>query len=188
MRSGDLLFEAGASSEMSEAIVASTASNDSLNFIHVAIAYVDSVGNNLVIEASPRNGVRMIGLVDFLAESTKIGGQPAVVVKRLVDDYPVQIVIENAKSHLGEPYDWHYLPDNGKMYCSELVYEAFVNADSERIFEAKPMNFRASDGSMPKFWADLFNELGMDVPEGVLGTNPNDLSRHNSLVEVFRFF
>ncbi|MCH5325636.1 MAG: hypothetical protein J1E29_00345, partial [Duncaniella sp.] len=70
-----------------------------------------------------------------------------------------------------------FLPDNDKMYCSELVYESYLTESGAHIFEAAPMNFRAADGSMPQFWLELYAELGVPVPEGIPGTNPNDLSK-----------
>ena len=68
------------------------------------------------------------------------------------------------------------------------VEESYLYADSTRIFPAKPMRFRAADGTMPQFWTDLFHRLGASVPEGEPGTNPNDMSRFSLLhtVRVFR--
>ena len=103
-------------------------------------------------------------------------------------DYPKQEAVERVLAHLGQPYDWYYLPGNGRTYCSELVEESYLYADSTRIFPAKPMRFRAADGTMPQFWTDLFHRLGASVPEGEPGTNPNDMSRFSLLhtVRVFR--
>lgn len=50
------------------------------------------------------------------------------------------------------------------------------------------MSFRDAEGQMPAFWVELFAKLGETVPEGVPGTNPNDLSRDEQLVEVHRYF
>ena len=99
-----------------------------------------------------------------------------------------QEAVERVLAHLGQPYDWYYLPGNGRAYCSELVEESYLYADSTRIFPAKPMRFRAADGTMPQFWTDLFHRLGAGVPEGEPGTNPNDMSRFCLLhtVRVFR--
>lgn len=56
------------------------------------------------------------------------------------------------------------------------------------LFTARPMNFRAADGTLPQFWADLFDQLGEQVPEGLPGTNPNDMAREELLEEVHRYF
>lgn len=50
------------------------------------------------------------------------------------------------------------------------------------------MRFRDADGNLPQFWVDLFAKLGETVPEGVPGTNPNDLSQDPQLVQVHRYF
>ena len=49
-------------------------------------------------------------------------------------------------------------------------------------------NSRAADGTLPQFWADLFDQLGEQVPEGLPGTNPNDMAREELLEEVHRYF
>lgn len=184
LKTGDLIFQGEGNTEFSKAIANSTSSEkDSVNFIHVGIIEVveDSIR---IIEASSEAGVRIIDLDVFLKQSPRHKGKPAVVVKRLDLAFPVEEAIKRAKSHLGEPYDWWYLPENGKMYCSELVYESYLDSDGNKIFPAKPMNFRNPDGSMPEFWINLFQQLGRPIPEGLPGTNPNDLSRHPSLIEI----
>ncbi|MCH5318801.1 MAG: hypothetical protein J1E38_03725 [Paramuribaculum sp.] len=188
LQSGDIVFQSGSGSEFSKAITDATSSSDSLRFDHVGIIDIDPTGVISVIEASPSRGVTVTAFDDFLSSSPTIGGKPGVVVKRVNVVFNPDSVIAKAKSHLGEEYDWWYLPDNGKMYCSELVYESYRDDNGRPLFSSKPMNFRASDGSMPAFWVELFDKLGMDVPEGVEGTNPNDMSKESILSEVKRFF
>ena len=188
LRNGDLLFEAAGNSEFSEAIASATAADDSLRFVHVAILKAEPDGGFSVIEASPQEGVRSVALQDFLDDAPRIGGAPAVVVMRLEKDFSAAEAIECAERYLGEPYDWWYMPDNGRMYCSELIYEAYLDADGNHIFGNRPMNFRNPDGTMPRFWEELYGELGVPVPEGLPGTNPHDLSRDPALTEVCRFF
>lgn len=174
MRPGDLLFVAEGESAFSEAIYAATAAGDSVRFVHVAIM---GFGGE-VIEASPEEGVRVTTLEAFL------GSSPGVRAKRLTEPFPAAQAVERAKGYVGQPYDWWYLPDNGKMYCSELVYESCLREDGSHIFEARPMNFRAPDGTMPAFWEELYGRLGMDVPEGMPGTNPADMARDPRLEDV----
>lgn len=176
---GDLVFVVASGGNMSQAIVSATASADSLQFDHVAV-FAGSRRHPYVIEAAPRDGVVRTEWKDFL-HSAKNG----LVVKRLSVDYPKKEAIARAESHLGQPYDWAYRPDNGKTYCSELVEESFVDACGARIFTAKPMRFRAADGSMPQFWVDTFARLGEPIPEGVPGTNPNDMA-HSPLLRTVR--
>ena len=84
LQSGDLLFQAGESSDMTGAITAATGENGRLNFSHVGIAVVKN-GADSVLEATTNGGVRLTALPEFLARSAKIGGRPTVVAMRLKD-------------------------------------------------------------------------------------------------------
>ena len=173
------------------------------DFDHVGIfAFID--GKPAVIEAAPKKGAVATPLDEFMARAREDGG--GIVVKRLranctsgkeasapkqrnikIDsEIDLDECVQRAEEMLGLPYDWSYLPGNGKIYCSELVYESFVDRGGRHIFKARPMNFRDREGNLPEFWSDLFAKLGEPIPEGVPGTNPNDLSRETSLTEVYR--
>lgn len=187
-REGDLLFQLASSTDFSQAIADATAQRDSLKFDHVGIVASDSLGNPYIIEATSRGGVKRTAWQDFLADAPDINGKPGVVAMRLTEPFDSKAAIRRALSHIGEEYDWTFMPDNGRTYCSELVYESYLHADGSHIFTAQPMNFRDKDGNMPQFWTDLFGKLGMQIPEGVPGTNPNDMSKEASLREAHRFF
>ena len=92
--------------------------------------------------------------------------------------------MENAKQFIGEPYDVAFLPDNGAKYCSELVRDSYLCKDGTHIFGESPMNFLDSDGQMPAYWTKLFGSLGMPVPQGVRGTNPQAMSKEDVLETV----
>lgn len=173
LKTGDLIFQLEGKSDFSKAISGATSLNDSASFVHVGIIEVTNE-EVMVIEADPEAGVRCINLEEFIGNGNE--NTDRYIVKRLDIGYPSDIAIQNAKSFIGQPYDWWYMPDNGKMYCSELVYESYVTEDGHKIFPASPMNFKAADGSIPSFWVKLFEELGEPVPQGVLGTNPNDMA------------
>ena len=188
LKNCDLIFHAQGHGEFSNAISESTGAQDSVKFVHVGIIEVDKERKPYVIEASPEEGVRTITLSEFLSQSPHQAGKPRVVIKRLSIPIDEEKIIIRAKSFMGQPYDWWYLPDNEKLYCSELVQICFIDSSGNNIFPTQPMNFRDKDGNIPSFWIDLFKELDMDVPEGIPGTNPNDLSKHPLLFEVFRYF
>lgn len=59
-----------------------------------------------------------------------------------------------------------------------------LDADGKPVFQSEPMNWLAPDGTMPPYWEWLFGQLGMDVPQGVPGTNPQRMSESKLLVEV----
>lgn len=190
-QSGDLLFVAAPfedASDMAQAITTATASRDSIKFSHVAMVVVER-GSFYVLEASLRWGVTRVEWSAFLSEAPLINGKPGVVVKRVsIPGFPMEAAVNRAKLHKGEPYDQSFRPDNGKMYCSELIYESYRYADGRALFTARPMNFRDANGRMPTFWTEWFKRLGEAVPEGVSGTNPQDLSKEKFLKEVYRFF
>ena len=141
-----------------------------------------------MLEATSDGGVQIVPLGEFLDRSARLNARPIVVVKRLRDTTGIAGSVKRARGYIGQPYDYSFRPDNGRMYCSELIWESYRDAAGERIFEARPMNFRAADGSMPVFWIQLFERLGEPIPEGVPGTNPNDMAREAVLEEVGRFF
>ena len=178
LKNGDLIFVVEGKSDFSKAISSATASNDSIRLVHVGIIAGNEDEKFSVIEASPEEGVREIPFEIFKEKN------PLTVIKRLKIDFPIDKMVERARAHIGEEYDWWYLPDNDKMYCSELVFETYLDYNGRHIFPSKPMNFRAPDGSMPQFWTDLFKELGQPVPEGIEGTNPNDISNSLFLEEI----
>ena len=185
LQTSDLIFQCAGDSGMSAAITEATTVGDGLSFAHVGIVMIEGDSVKVIEACTSPEGVRVVPLGAFLDEAPLFDdGSRGVVVKRLTVDFDVDEVVNRALSFVGQPYDWYYLPDNGRMYCSELVADSFVDCEGNRIFEAQPMNFLAPDGSMPEFWAELFGSLGVEVPQGVLGTNPNDLSRDTRLRTV----
>ncbi|MDE6570004.1 MAG: hypothetical protein K2K43_05220 [Alistipes sp.] len=186
LRTGDLLFQCGTGA-MTEAIVDATGRDETLDFTHVGIALHGDRCDS-VLEATTDGGVRIIALAAFLDRAARIGGKSATVAMRLRDTTGVAASVARARKALGLPYDYSFRPDNGRYYCSELVYDHYLRPDGRHCFTARPMNFRAPDGTLPRYWAELFERLGEPVPEGVLGTNPNDMSREAGLYEVHRWF
>lgn len=187
LHTGDLLFQVGAASAMEEAITAATERDTMLNFTHVGIFLTTNEADS-VLEATSDGGVRIVPLADFLNRAGRIAGRPGVVAMRLRDTAGVALSVKRARQYAGLPYDYSYRPGNGRFYCSELVWESYRDTCGRRIFPARPMNFRAADGTMPAFWTELFEKLGEPIPEGVPGTNPNDMAREGVLTEVGRYF
>ena len=177
LRTGDLLFvgsSEGAGS-MDEAIVASTG-----NLTHVAIIQVDQAGIPWVIDATPKRGVSRYPL-DSLVQANS---GAAFLVKRLKDTTGVSRFVENALRFVGNPYDLTFLPDNDAFCCSELVRGAYRRPDGSYLFDAAPLNFLSSDGFLPPYWEELFERLDMPVPQGLPGTNPQDMSQSPLLRDI----
>ena len=186
LRTGDLIFVGlpmdykAEEDSMDAAISSATGTEDGLNLIHVAIAEVqaDSVW---IIDATIAHGVDRHPLDTFLRDFTlKDGSLPEFIVKR-VKGVDAEAAVERAKSFCGRAYDTYFLPDNEEMYCSELVQRSYLDAAGKQVFESEPMNFLAPDGTMPPYWEWLFGKLGMAVPQGLPGTNPQRMSESEIL-------
>ncbi|MCQ2136244.1 MAG: hypothetical protein MJY67_04935 [Bacteroidales bacterium] len=186
LRKGDLIFVGAvesADTSMSDAIVSATGDGRK-NYFHVAIVDMEDNGDIYIIDAGDKRGVSRYPLDTFLVDFSYPDGSLAVMdvmrVKRLGRSVGA-LAVERARSFLVEDYDWRFLPDNGSHYCSELVYDSFLDRRGRRIFHAAPMNFLAPDGSLPLFWEELFDSLDMPVPQGIEGTNPQDMSLESCL-------
>lgn len=180
LQQGDLLFclEPDESDGLGGAIAAVTGGVGSQRITHVAIA-VDSVR---IVEATPREGVRVINLWDFIQSAgTDPDGEPLLLLGRLRDTTGVAASVERALTYVGRPYDVLYQPDDSAIYCSELVQLSYRRADGTSIFPQQPMTFRDSTGQIPSYWTELYAGHGMAVPEGEPGTNPVGLSQSEEL-------
>ena len=183
VRSGDLVFVAIPSDydlnagSMSGAIAASTSGGADKMLIHVAILEVRG-DSTWIIDATIKHGVDRHPLDTFLSDFTlRDGSLPEFEIMRPdVSAEQAARFVENAKKFLGQPYDVHFLPDNGAMYCSELVYNSYITPDGEHLFSESPMNWRGADGEIPLYWQELFALLGEEVPQGVPGTNPQTMA------------
>ncbi len=188
LRDGDLLFQANDSSGFVDAITKSTGKDLKLSFTHVAIISKEDSGL-FVVEAAPRVGVRSVPLQEFLDGSAhNAKGEPLVVVSRIADKKVAAKAVVRAKELIGNDYDFSFLPGNDAKYCSELVYECFIDDDGSHVFQMAPMTFKDSNGATTQYWIDLFAKRNEPIPEGVPGTNPNDMFADPQLKEVYRFF
>lgn len=195
LRTGDLVFvnipadydlDSGS---MAGAIGASTSEGRKMMTIHVAILEVKD-DSTWIIDATIRHGVDRYPLDTFLTDFTlKDGSLPEFDIKRPdVSALEAEAFVENAKKFIGQPYDVHFLPDNGEMYCSELVYNSYIAPDGKHLFSSAPMNFLNEDGVLPVYWKQLFALLGEDVPQGIEGTNPQKMSAEPVLKNVRKGF
>lgn len=174
LRSGDLLFQAG-ESDFTEAITSVT---DGI-WSHVGIVEKTPEGI-FVLEATPDHGVVRTPLTVFLEDAAHDReGRPVVKACRVegMDRSSLKEAVKMASAHLGKNYDFAFLPGTEMIYCSELVYESYRNADGSPIFQANPMTFKDSTGVTTPYWSRYYEQLETEIPEGQLGTNPNDLSR-----------
>src|SRR5690606_25933297 len=116
---------------------------DSRDFSHVGIVYThnDSI---FVIEATGSKGVCITPLQDFLDRSRDSSGRPKVIAGRLKKKHQklIPAALSFAQAQEGLPYDAVFAADNGKYYCSELVYDAYKHANGgQPFFQLQPMTF-----------------------------------------------
>lgn len=190
LKTGDLLFQIGPGSDFEQAISSATSGRKNLPFTHVGIAERGADGV-FVWEASPDGGVRRVTVETFLAQAAQWRGKPAVQVLRLKRRYRAIIpaAMERIYALAGRPYDFLFLPDNDAYYCSELVQAVFLDAHGGFLFPSAPMTFTDKEtGQISPFWAAYFAARGVEVPEGIAGTNPGDLSKSAVLKRVHTYF
>ena len=189
VETGDLLFVGIPMNygygDMAQAIADATSSGDTVNFIHAAILEVDENDAVWVIDATIAHGVDRHPLDTLFSDFTlHRGGTATFEVMRLKDNVNAAAYVEQAKVFLGEPYDHYFMTFNGRHYCTELISDAYVDADGHRWFEPQPMNFKNKEGEYPSYWVSLFDSLGEPIPQGELGTNPQDLHASPDLIHV----
>lgn len=189
IQSGDLLFvgipmEYNIETGMASAIADATGEKGEINYIHTAILEVDNQGKVWVIDATLKHGVHRHPLDTLKKDFTLKGGMdPYYEVMRLKDNRLASQYVENAKKFIGEPYDEYFKHDNGRHYCTELVYDSYVN-ENGHVFQAHPMNFKNAEGEFPVYWEQLFAILGESIPQDQPGTNPQDMHKESILKKV----
>lgn len=85
-------------------------------------------------------------------------------------------------------YDDEFIYDNGKYYCSELIYDIFKEANNGvPVFELEPMTFKSikSKEYFP-VWVDYYKKLNFPIPQDSLGINPAGISRFEKMKIVKR--
>jgi hypothetical protein len=173
LKNGDLLFQDLDCGPLCDAIEQVTISYGKRHFSHLGMVYVkhDSI---FVLEAIG-NSVRLTPLAAFRARTTH-----PMLAARVKAHYKslVPKAISFAEHQLGVPYDDAYLYDNGKYYCSELIYDAFKAAQNGKdFFVLQPMTFK-QPGTQSFFpaWITYYRNLKIPIPEGMPGINPGGIS------------
>lgn len=179
LQTGDLLFQDLDCGPMCDAIEAVTEGFDGKDFSHTGLVYLrnDSV---YVIEAIGKD-VHLTPLAVFAQRS----GDNKIYAGRLKPEYRglIKKATDYALTQAGVAYDDVFLYDNGKYYCSELIYDAFKKANHNKpFFVLEPMTFREPGGTKYfTVWADYYKDLKEPIPEGKPGINPGGLSRSDKI-------
>lgn len=177
LQSGDILFRGATSGRLSEAIDKVTQTSGATHFSHVGLAEVSNSGI-VVLHASPDGGTCMVSLHEFLHPE---GDSIMVVAYRLKKEWQSAIpaALAKAKQMLSKPYNFSYILSDTAHYCSEFLYLAFA-ADS--VFTLEPMTFKdPKTGNFPPAWVEYYQKMGLEIPEGLPGCNPNGLAASGKL-------
>lgn len=179
-QSGDLLFREKSSENISEAIDQVTQTSGETHFSHVGLVEVTDTGI-VVLHAYPEGGTCVISLNEFLHPK---GNSVRVIDYRLKDEWQKAITAAMLKAHsmLGKPYNFSYVLSDTAHYCSEFIYLAFA-ADS--VFALEPMTFKdPATGNFPAAWVEYYQKMGIEIPEGKPGCNPNGLAASGKLERI----
>ena len=177
LQSGDLLFRGASSENISEAIDKVTQTSAATHFSHVGLVEVTNAGI-FVLHAYTTGGTCRIPLADCLHPK---GDLVKIVAYRLKPNWQKAIPAALNKAHqmLGKPYNFSYVMSDTTHYCSEFVYLAFA-ADS--VFELNPMTFKdPKTGDFFPTWVEYYQKVGIEIPEGKPGCNPNGLAASEKL-------
>lgn len=181
LQTGDLIFVGAKQDQLSGAINRVTQREENASFDHIGILEL-SESIIYILHASPEKGSVREPL-DSLVIQAKSKSKKLAVYRPSEQAQPfIPEAIMTAKTLLGKPYNWSYVLNDSSLYCSDYVERAFREAD---LFKLEPMTFNdPKTGKIDSFWAEFYNKLGMAVPEGQPGCNPNGLAASPHLGKV----
>ena len=181
LRNGDLLFVGNSSGNLSKAIDEVTQTDKQTNFSHIAL--LEKSGKEFwVLHAAPENGSERIPLREFIRNQKKDGSQ--IEVYRIKPKFQPDFdnAIETAKTMLGKPYNFSYVLSDPAYYWSDFVYHYF---DKDSIYEMNPMTFKnPRETEFNPGWIEFYENLGMEIPEGQPGCNPNGMAASEKLIKI----
>jgi hypothetical protein len=177
LKSGDILFQSMNCGPLCEAINEVTSGYQGHDFSHLGLVYLKN-DSLYVIEAAGAE-VKITPFETFKTYTTE-----KMFVGRLKRKYRALIpeAIAFALQQIGVPYDEEYVYNNGKYYCSELLYDAFLHANKKPFFELSPMTFKSpKSNEFFEVWVDYYKKLHLEIPEGKPGCNPGGISTSDKL-------
>lgn len=183
LQDGDILLQDLYFGDLCNAIEAVTEGVNGKDFSHCAL--VVKVNDTLKVVEAIGDKVQVNSLKKFIARSGDTTVIQNITVGRVKHQFEKLIpnAILNSRQLIGQPYDDEFLLGNGKLYCSELIYETFKQANNQNdFFELEPMTFK--DPKTKTFfpaWVNYNKELKTEIPEGKLGINPGHISRSNKI-------
>jgi len=172
-KNGDLIFINISCGPMCDAINAVTQAYNNEKFNHMGLVVVQN--NKTFVYEAIGTAVVKTPIQTFLGYSND-----PIYVGKLNPEFNQLIpdALAFAEKQLGIPYDNDFLYNNGKYYCSELIYDAFLYANNNKpFFKLFPMTYKEpkSENYFP-VWETHFKKQGLPIPEGQPGCNPGGMS------------
>lgn len=177
---GDLLFVTAGRSGLSAAIDDATGRQGTPGFDHVAL--VASAPQGWEVLHADEKGSRRQSLSAFRQDAQAKQRQIVVYRLRAPQQAAIKDAVATARTMLGKPYNTSYVLNEDSYYCSDFIERAFRR---HHVFALQPMNFRnPQTGEISAHWVELYRGMGLDVPQGLPGTNPNDMAAATVLQRV----
>jgi len=187
LKNGDLLFQDLDSSPLCDAIEKVTSGFDNLNFSHVGIITI--IENEKYVLEAFSNGVDTVHLSHFLNRNLNSNNKPKVIVGRLHEEYSKLIpkAVQKGMSLIGKGYDEEFKINNNRFYCSELIYDIFLDANNNNpFFYLHPMTYKYN-GETLDTWLEYFKKLDIPIPENEPGINPGGISLSKKLTIIHNY-
>lgn len=178
LKDGDLIFQDMDCGPLCDAIEAVTEGYKGADFSHMGMVFHRN--DSLYIIEAAGSAVRLNTLEKFSKNTAK-----PMLVGRLKKKYQklIPAAIAFSLEQLGVPYDDEYVYNNGTYYCSELIYDAFLQANGGKpFFTLYPMTYK-QPGTNEFFpaWVNYYKDINKPIPEGLPGCNPGGISKDNKL-------
>lgn len=177
LQNGDILFTGTTTTtrgNLSTAIDEVTQTQLATNYTHMGV--VEKIKDQIwVMHAAPKKGVCRQSLDQFMENRQE------AAVYRLKDPYLAFVpeALSMARQLVGLPYDSTYIIGGQAHYCSGFLYTIY---EPHQVFELEPMTFKnPATGEFHPGWVEHYETLGLAIPEGLPGCNPNGLAASDHL-------
>lgn len=181
LKNGDLLFLYATDDSLSQAINTVTENSAERHYSHQGIVQITGM-DTLVWHSAPNKGVIREKLSAFRKDID--GTERGMDIYRMHDSMEkhLPVIWKRANVLLGKPYNSTYIMEDEGFYCSEFIYALY---STYGIFQLEPMNFKNPEtGSYPQAWVEHYQKLGIQIPEGKPGCNPNGMAKSPFLQKV----
>jgi hypothetical protein len=173
MLPGSIIFQVLKDDDPFVNAVSRSYENNDDNVNHVGIV----VNNDEVIEADNEKGVVITPFNEFINNAN------VSIVAEIKDKQLMALAIKNSLKYLGLPYNHSFYINGAGVYCSELVVKSFTYENGEQYFPLHKMNFKSDDGNIIPFWIEYYEQLGVEIPQGMQGSHPKQLLKQNHLYD-----